>query len=171
MDWVGRQSGKRPMPSMRRSLAIAGLTLAVLSALGGCAKRQIYAGDRRPDDQVAYIQAERFLFAEVKIEIDGTPVGSLAQHHLPPGVGGGFLGMPRMGASVLPGAHRLDVRVAKYGLIGTADTACGSMPFTSEAGQTYRLSIDRGALFLMNAAGGAIVARTPLGDCPVTAQR
>ena len=61
------------MPSMRRSFAIAGLTLAVLSALGGCAKRQIYAGDRRPDDQVAYIQAERFLFADVKIEIDGTP--------------------------------------------------------------------------------------------------
>ena len=87
------------------------------------------------------------------------------------GVGGGFLGMPRMGASVLPGAHRLDIRVANYGLVRVADTACGSMPFTSEAGQTYRLTIDRGALFLMNSAGGAIVARTPLGDCPVTAQR
>jgi hypothetical protein len=154
-----------------RSLAIAGLALAVVPALGGCAKRQIYAGDRKPDDQVAYLVAERYLLAGVEFEVDGRPVGSLAQYHLPPGVGGGFLGSPRIGASVLPGMHRLTVRVANYGWASAADTACGSMTFPSEAGQTYRLTIDRNVLFMMQAEGGAILAQAPLGACPVTAER
>jgi hypothetical protein len=159
------------MPSRPRSLAIAGLALAVVAALGGCAKRQIYDGDRRPDDQVAYIRAERFLLANVEIEIDGRPIGSLAQYHIPPGVGGGFIGTPRIGASVLPGSHRLALRVAKYGLVSAANTACGVLSFTSEAGRTYRLTIDRGVLYLLHAADGAVVAQTPLGGCPMTASR
>ena len=161
----------RAMPSFPRLLAIAGLAFALVTALGGCAKRQIYDGDRRPDDQVAYIRAERFLFADVEIEIDGRPVGSLARYHLPPGVGGGFIGAPRIGASVLPGAHRLALRVAKYGLASAANTACGGLSFTSEAGRTYRLTIDRGVLYLLQAAGGGVVAEAPLGGCPITASR
>jgi hypothetical protein len=159
------------MSSIPRIIAIAALALAVVPALGGCAKRQIYAGDRKPDDQVAYIRAERFLFADVAFEIDGTPVDSLAQYHLPPGVGGGFLGAPVIGASVLPGAHRLTTRAAKYGWTSAADLACGSMSFSSEAGRTYRLTIDRRTLFLMDDSAGGIIAQAPLGDCPMTAQR
>lgn len=153
------------------SFAAAALALAALAALAGCAKRQIYDGDRLPDDKVAYIRAERFLLADVAVEIDGTPVGSLAQYHLPPGVGGGFIGAPRIGASVLPGSHRLAVRVANYGWICAADSACGSLSFTAEANRTYRLAIEGGTLLLVQTPEGNLAARAELQECPVTARR
>jgi hypothetical protein len=95
---------------------IAAGALALL--LSGCAKKHLYAGDRLPDDQVAYVEAERFLMAGVEFGIDGVSVGSLAQYYFPPGLPDQWhSGAPTKGASVLPGSHRLAVNVARYGWV------------------------------------------------------
>lgn len=143
------------------------LSMAALSLLvSGCAKKHLYPGDRRPDDQVAYIEAERFLLAGVAFDIDGASVGSLAQYYMPPGLPDEWLpGAPTVGASVLPGDHRLAARVARYGWVSAGQTACATMTFRAEADQRYRLAIDNGNLVMRNLRTGAEVARTSFAAC------
>jgi hypothetical protein len=162
--------------AVRRAAAlpvIAAGTLALL--LTGCAKKHLYAGDRRPDDQVAYVEAERFLFAGVEFGIDGVPVGSLAQYYVPPGLPDQWHpGAPTKGASVLPGSHRLAANVARFGWVTAADTACAAMTFQATAGERYRLTVENGNLVMRSLRTGAEVARTAFAGClpaKATAQR
>ncbi|MGD8810046.1 MAG: hypothetical protein PVG24_10600 [Gammaproteobacteria bacterium] len=151
----------------RRIAAVPVLAVAMAALLlSGCAKKHLYPGDRRPDDQVAYIEAERFLLAGIEFGIDGTPVGSLAQYYLPQGLPDEWLpGGPTIGASVLPGDHRLAAHVARYGWVTTATTACAAMTFRAEAGQRYRLTIDNGNLVMRNTRTGTEIARTSFAAC------
>lgn len=150
------------IPATLPILAVTALALL----LAGCAKKHLYPGDRRPDDQVAYIEAERFVLAGVEFGIDGASVGSLAQYYLPPGLPDEWLpGAPTVGASVLPGEHRLAAHVARYGWVSASRTACATMPFRAEAGQRYRLSIDNGDLVMRNKRTGAEIARTSFAAC------
>ena len=155
------------MAPARRYLAAAALTLMLLPALGACAKRHLYAGDRRPDGEVAYIEAERYLLANVEVEIDGRQAGSLAQYYVPPGVAGGWPpGNPTTAVSVLPGRHSLAIRVASYGWVRSGQVACAAMSFTTQAGETYRLAIDQGALVMRNLRTGDVVAERTFAECP-----
>ncbi len=143
---------------------IAAGALALL--LSGCAKKHLYAGDRRPDDQVAYVEAERFLLAGVEFGIDGVSVGSLAQYYFPPGLPDDWHpGAATKGASVLPGSHRLAVNVARYGWVTAANTACATMTFQAAAGERYRLTIDDGNLVMRSLKTGSEVARTSFAAC------
>jgi hypothetical protein len=143
---------------------IAASALALL--LSGCAKKHLYAGDRLPDDQVAYVEAERFLMAGVEFGIDGVSVGSLAQYYFPPGLPGDWHpGAATKGASVLPGNHRLAVNVARYGWVTTAQTACAAMTFQAAAGERYRLTIESGALVMRSLRTGGEIARTSFAAC------
>lgn len=146
--------------------ATAAVLLAAALALQGCAKKHLYPGERRPDAQVAYIEAERFLLAGVEFMIDGKDVGSLAQYYVPPGVSGSwFLGKPTVGASVLPGEHRISAHVARYGAITAAQTACAALVFRTDAGQRYKLFIENGVLVARNVATRQAVAQTSFADC------
>jgi len=147
-------------------LATAATLLAAVLAVQGCAKKHQYPGERRPDSQVAYIEAERFLLAGVDFMIDGKDTGTLAQYYVPPAVSGSwFLGKPTIGASVLPGAHRISAHVARYGTITAAQTACAALSFRTDAGQRYKLFIDNGSLVARNVATGQAVAQTSFVDC------
>jgi len=143
---------------------IAAGALALL--LSGCAKKHLYAGDRLPDDQIAYIEAERFLMAGVEFGIDGVPVGSLAQYYFPPGLPDDWHpGAATKGASVLPGSHRLAANVARYGWVTTAQRACAAMTFQAAAGERYRLTIESGALVMRSLRTGSEIARTSFAAC------
>ena len=149
---------------------VAVLPVIVASALAlllsGCAKRHLYAGDRRPDDQVAYIEAERFLFAGVEFGIDGVSVGSLAQYYLPPGLPEDWLpGGPTVGASLLPGSHRLAANIARYGWVAASRTACAAMTFQVAAGERYRLTVENGNLVMRDLRTGGEIARTTFAAC------
>ena len=154
----------------RGTRSIASLAAVLLVAAGfslsACAKRHLYDGDRRPDDQVAYIEAERFLLARVEFDIDGHAVGSLAQYYVPPGVDGSWLlGKPTVGASVLPGEHRLTVFIASFGWATAARTACAAMAFRTDAGKRYKLFVDNGTLVMQDLATGAGAAETSFAAC------
>ena len=139
---------------------------AVALFLSGCANKHLYPGDRRPDDQVAYIEAERLLMAGVTYRIDGVAVGSLTQYYLPQGLPDDWLpGAPTVGASVLPGRHGLAAHVARYGWVTTARTDCASMTFDAAAGARYRLFTDSGDLIMRDVRSGAEVARTSFSTC------
>lgn len=143
-------------------------TLALL--LSGCAKKHLYPGDRRPDDQVAYVEAERFLMAGVEFGIDGAAVGSLAQYYFPQGLPDEWLpGAATVGASVLPGTHRLAAHVGRYGWVTTAQTACATMTFDAAAGARYKLFIDNGNLVMRDVRNGAEIARTTFAACQESA--
>ena len=147
-----------------RTAALLGIALSAL--LSGCAKKHLYPGDRRPDDQVAYIEAERFLLAEMDFAIDSKPVGSLAQYYVPPGLADSwFLGKPTVGASVLPGNHTVSVRATRFGLVTAGDSACAALSFQADAGQRYKLFIVSGALVLRLLATGQPVAQTAFAAC------
>jgi len=153
--------------AIRRAAALPLIAAGAL-ALGasGCAKKHLYGGDRRPDDQVAYIEAERFLLAGVEFGINGVPVGSLAPYYLPPGLPDEWLpGRPTIGASVLPGSHRLAAHVARYGWVTAAKTACAAMTFQAAAGERYRITIDNGSLVMQSLRSGGEVARTSFAAC------
>jgi len=153
-----------PGPATAASRIFA--VIALGSILTGCAKTHLYPGDRRPDDQVAYVEAERFLMAGVEIDIDGTAVGSLAQYYLPPGLPHEWLpGRPTVGASVLPGGHTLSANIASYGWVTAARTACAVMTFQAEAGQRYKLVVDNGMLTMLNFRTGDAVAQTTFANC------
>jgi len=155
----------RTLGNYRRSAAVI-LAILLASTLQACAKRNLYPGDRRPDDQVAYVEAERFLMAGTTFEIDGVDVGSLAQYYVPPGLPDSwFPGKPTIGASVLPGAHKLSVHVARYGWVSAARTACAVMTFQAAAGQRYKLFIDKGTLVMRSLPAGTAVAQTNFSDC------
>lgn len=140
--------------------------IALCVVLSGCAKKHLYPGDRRPDDQVAYVEAERFLLAGVEFSIDGKAVGSLAQNYFPPGLPDEWLpGRPTKGASVLPGNHELVVSVASYGWFTTAREDCAAMNFQAEPGQRYKLFIKQGALVMRNVQSGTEIAVTRFDDC------
>ena len=149
---------------MTASRILASVALALI--LSGCAKKHLYPGDRRPDDQVAYVEAERFLMAGVEFGIDGVAVGSLAQYYMPQGLPDEWLpGRPTVGASVLPGSHRLSAHVASYGWVTTARTACVAMTFQAESGQRYKLFIEQGELVMVNMRTGAKAAATGFENC------
>lgn len=140
--------------------------IALCAVLSGCAKKHLYPGDRRSDDQVAYVEAERFLLAGVEFSIDGVAVGSLAQYYLPPGLPGEWLpGRSTKGASVLPGNHKLVAHIASYGWVTTARKDCATMAFQVEPGQRYKLFVKRGALVMRNVESGAEVAATRFENC------
>lgn len=140
--------------------------IALCAILSGCAKKHVYPGDRRSDDQVAYIEAERFLLAGVEFSIDGVAVGSLAQYYFPPGLPDEWLpGRPTKGASVLPGNHKLVAHIASYGWVTTAREGCASMNFQADPAQRYKLSVKQGALVMRNVQSGAEVAATRFDDC------
>lgn len=150
----------------RKRTATAAALLAAVLALQGCAKKHLYPGERRSDSQVAYIEAERFLLAGVDFMIDGKDAGSLAQYYVPPAVAGSwFLGKPTVGASVLPGEHRISARAARYGAIAAAQTACAALSLRTDAGQRYKLFIENGVLVARNVATGQAVAQTSFADC------
>jgi len=149
---------------MMSSRFLASVALALI--LSGCAKKHLYPGDRRPDDQVAYVEAKRFLMTGVEFDIDSVAVGSLAQYYMPPGLPDEWLpGRPTVGASVLPGSHRLSAHVASYGFFTTAGTACAAMTFQAESGQRYKLFIEQGELVMLNMRTGAKVAATRFENC------
>lgn len=146
--------------------------IALCAILSGCAKKHLYPGDRRPDDQVAYIEAERFLLAGLEFSIDGVAVGSLAQYYFPPGLPGEWLpGRSTKGASVLPGDHKLGVKVASYGWVTTAREDCAAMSFRTEPGQRYKLYVEQGALVMLNVQTGEQVAATRFEKCRTAAAR
>ena len=148
--------------SLRQMPAMALVLLAGAIVLQGCAKKHLYPGERRPDDQVAYIEAERYVLANVDFMIDGKD----AQYYVPPAEAGSwFLGAPTVGASVLPGEHRISVHVARLGAISASQTACAALSFRTDAGQRYRLTIENGVLIAHNVATSAAVARTSFVDC------
>jgi hypothetical protein len=152
--------------SLQRYLRAAALVLILLPVFSACAKRHFYPGDRRPDSEVAHIEADLYLMANVVIEIDGKEAGSLAQYFIAPGVAGGWPpGRPTKSVSVLAGDHKLSIRVASYGWISAARTACAAMKFQVQAAQRYGLSIEKGALFMRNLRTGNITARTIFADC------
>lgn len=140
--------------------------VALAIFLTGCAKKHLYPGDRRSDDQVAYIEAERFLLAGVEFNINGRAVGSLAQYYFPPGLPDEWLpGRATKGASVLPGNHRLVATIASYGWVTTARTDCAAMAFQAGPGQRYKLFVEKGALVMRNMQTGAEVAATRFEKC------
>lgn len=146
--------------------ATAAILLAGVLALQGCAKKHLYPGERRPDAQVAYIEAERFLLADVDFMIDGKEAGTMSQYYIPPAVSGSwFLGKPTVGASVLPGEHRISAHVARYGAITAAQTACAALSFRTDAGQRYKLIIENGSLIARSVATGQAVAQTSFTGC------
>lgn len=150
----------------RKSAARVFCAIAVCAVISGCAKKHLYPGDRRPDDQVAYIEAERFLLAGIEFRIDGVPVGSLAQTYFPPGLPHEWLpGRPAKGASVLPGNHKLAAHVASFGWVTTAREDCAAMDFQVDPGQRYKLFITQGALVMRNMRTGADVAVTRFDGC------
>lgn len=150
----------------RKVPVAAVLLIAGAIALQGCAKKHLYPGERRRDSQVAYIEAERFLLTGVDIMIDGKNAGSLTQYYVPPAVAGSwFLGAPTVGVSVLPGEHRISVRVARYGAISAAQTACAALSVRTDAGQRYKLIIENGVLTARNVATGQTAAQTSFADC------
>jgi hypothetical protein len=151
---------------MARLFVVTLLAGALAASLSSCAKKHLYPGDRRPDDQVSHIEAERFLLAGMEFTIDGTAVGSLAQYFVPPGVGDTWkLGKPTVGASVLPGNHTLSAHAARYGWVTAARTACAAMTFQAVAGERYSLSIDNGSLIMRSLLTGEETARTSFAAC------
>lgn len=141
-------------------LFIAGVTMQA------CAKKHLYPGERRPDDQVAYIEAERILLAGTEFMIDGKEVGSLAQYYVPPGVSGTwFLGEPTIGASVLPGDRRISAHVTRYGWVTSGQSVCAALTFRAEAGQRYKLFVENGVLIVRNLRTGQAAAQTGFADC------
>jgi hypothetical protein len=149
-----------------KGIVVATMLAAATLALEGCAKKHLYPGERRPDSQVAYIEAERYLLAGVDFMIDGKDVGSLAQYYVPPGVAGSwFLGKPTIGASVLPGEHRVSAHVARYGAITAAQIACAALSFRADAGQRYKLFIEEGNLVMRKVQSNDAVGRTSFAAC------
>ena len=160
------------MTIARITMSRALCAIALCAILSGCAKKHLYPGDRRSDDQVAYIEAERFLLAGVEFSIDGVAVGSLAQYYFPPGLPDEWLpGRPTKGASVLPGNHKLVADVASYGWVTTAREDCAAMNFQAEPGQRYKLYVKQGALVMLNVQTGAQVAVTRFDKCRTAAAR
>lgn len=156
--------------AVRRGWRTAILCLLVAAGLAACAKRDLYPGERRPDSQVALIEAERFLMARVEYTIDGTNVGAMAQYYLPPGVGDSwFLGSPRKGAAVLPGRHTVEARVWRFGFVTAAETACASLTFDAVAAAHYKLFIQNGILDMRDSASGDQIARASFAPCPQSA--
>ncbi len=154
------------MAIARKSAVRVVCAIAVCAVISGCAKKHLYPGDRRPDDQVAYVEAERFLLANIDFSIDGVAVGSLAQYYFPPGLPHEWLpGRPTKGASILPGNHKLVAYVASYGWVTTAREDCAAMNFQAEPGQRYKLFIKQGALVMRNVQTGADVALTRFDKC------
>lgn len=154
------------MATLRKSTVGVFCAAALGLLLAGCAKKHLYPGDRRSDDQVAYIEAERFLLAGVEFSINGKAVGSLAQYYFPPGLPEEWLpGRPTKGASVLPGNHDLVATIASYGWVTTARTDCAAMSFQADQGQRYKLSVENGALIMRNMRTGAEVATTRFDKC------
>lgn len=154
------------MAVVRKTTTRVLCAFVLCAVLSGCAKKHLYPGDRRSDDQVAYVEAERFLLAGVEFRIDGKAVGSLAQYYFPPGLPDEWLpGRPTKGASVLPGDHKLVVSVASYGWVTTAREDCAAMNFRAETGQRYKLFIKQGALVMRNMQSGADVAVTRFDHC------
>lgn len=150
----------------RKIPVAAVLLIAGAIALQGCAKKHLYPGERRPDSQVSYIEAERFLLANFDVMIDGKETGSLANYYVPPAVADSwFLGRPTVGASVLPGEHRISAHVARYGVISAAQTACAALSVRTDAGQRYKLTIENGVLIARNVATGQTVAQSPFAGC------
>jgi len=146
--------------------------LLLAAALAGCADRHLYPGAPLPDDRIAFIEAARSLRAGVDFTVDGIAVGSLAQYYLPPSTGGAWLpGKPALGASVLPGHHRLAARLARYGWISAAWVDCAELDFAAEPGRRYRLVPDGSVLAMMDLATGIVIARATFTECPQQAQR
>ncbi|MEM9683954.1 MAG: hypothetical protein AAF942_11870 [Pseudomonadota bacterium] len=151
----------------RGRLRAVTLCLIAALALSACAKRDLYPGERRPDNKVALIEAERFLMARVEYTIDGTNVGSMANYYLPPGVGDSwFLGGPRKGAGVLPGQHTIDAKVWRFGFVTASETACASLTFDAVADAHYKLFIQDGILDMRESASGDQVAKATFQACP-----
>ena len=152
---------------VRRTAALAVIAAgALVLLLSGCAKKHLYAGDRLPDDQVAYVEAERYLMAGVEFGIDGVSVGSLAQYYFPQGLPDQWHpGAATKGVSMLPGSHRLAARVARYGWVTTAQTACAAMTFQAAAGERYRLTIENGTLVMRSLRTGNAIAQTTFAAC------
>lgn len=154
------------MAIARNFIGPAFCALALCAILSGCAKKHLYPGERRTDDQVAYVEAERFLLAGVEFSIDGIAVGSLAQYYLPPGRSDDWLpGRPTKGASVLPGNHKLVAHIASYGWVTTAREDCATMNFQAERNQRYKLFVNKGVLVMRNVQTGAEVAATRFDSC------
>ncbi len=154
------------MVTVRKSTVRVLCAVALCVLVTGCAKKHLYPGDRRSDDQVAYVEAERFLLAGVEFRINGKAVGSLAQYYFPPGLPDEWLpGRPTKGASVLPGNHRLVATIASYGWVTTARTDCAAMAFQADPGQRYKLFVRKGALIMRNMQTGAEIAATRFDKC------
>jgi len=150
----------------RKSAIRVFCAIALCALITGCAKKHLYPGDRRSDDQVAYVEAERFLLANIDFSIDGAAVGSLAQHYFPPGLPHEWLpGRPTKGASVLPGNHKLVARVASFGWVTTARKDCAATDFRAEPGERYKLFIKQGALVVRNVRTGTNVSVTRFEKC------
>ena len=147
-------------------LRVAALLLIAGITVQACAKKHLYPGERRPDNQVAYIEAERFLLAGTEFMIDGKEAGSLAQYYVPPGVSGSwFVGKPTIGASVLPGDRRISAHVTRFGWVTAAQKACAALTFRAEAAQRYKLVVENGVLIVRNLATGQATAQTGFADC------
>jgi hypothetical protein len=157
---AGERNRKRAVAAALSILLVGG------PVLQACAKKHLYPGERRPDSQIAYIEAERFIFANTEFSIDGREAGNLSQYYIPPGVSGSwFVGSPTIGASVLPGNRRISAHVARMGYISAAQEACAALTFRAEAGQRYKLFVESGKLVIRNVTTGQVGAQTPFADC------
>ena len=114
------------------------MCLAIVFLMSACAAPRHYAGEPRPDDQVASITLQTNRLEIRKIDGEKTKLPNPTKSFL---IGGGYVGMAKalgtVKTKILPGQHTV---LIAYRLNNCIASGSGIATFTAEANHAYRVS-------------------------------